>query len=758
MGAEPSGAFAPASGVSAPDALGAATAAAVAADDEDDTLESQIGGRWLLYIGIAALVLGASYFVKFAFDNEWINEPLRVGIGFLFGVGLLVGGQRFVARGLAPFGQALTGAGVGVLYLVIYAAYRWYALVGQPEAFASMVVITALGVWLADRQRSQPLALLAIIAGFCTPFLIGERGGSQIVLFTYDAVLVCGTLALARRREWPVLNLVSYALTLFTLGTWLDVEYRPRAWLVTELFLTLFLVLFLYVWRETRRYTASNRASNRAFNGASIGAPATAAGAAPGAAPAAATGAALASFVLALAPVLYHAASLSILFPQRGALLVYLIAFSAAGAIASRKTGTPWLRLLVWIGVALPMLAFLGRGVPSGWVPAAWIALLAIYGLHVVAQIDRLHEDEVDRRHEAGLDRSHDEAPDAARSLPGIEIFLLHANAIWLLIAADTLLAPRIADVESRVALVLAIGYGLLTLAARAWRRDVALHTTALTCTFLAATAGFYFDGPWLTAALALDGAALIWLALKAERRWMHVWGAVILAIGIVRVLFLLTEAAPVSYLPLVNPHALAGFFVVAVMAVLAWRYPRAGGGTLPGARDTLVVAAHLLMLIVLSSEVDAYFSRRAWETVGPLSPGGRGTVIVDVETAAELSRELSLSILWAVYAVGLVFAGIRRRYRPIRYLAILLFGFTILKVFFVDIARLDRVSKMLSVMGLGVLLLIASYLYQRVRADAGRQTPTPSAPPPAPPPAPPLAPPSESAAGAQPGSEPPIA
>src|SRR5262249_29528658 len=89
--------------------------------------------------------------------------------------------------------------------------------------------------------------------------------------------------------------------------------------------------------------------------------------------------------------------------------------------------------------------------------------------------------------------------------------------------------------------------------------------------------------------------------------------------------------------------------------------------------------------------------------------------------------------ILWAVYAVGLVFAGIRRRYRPIRYLAILLFGFTILKVFMVDIARLDRVSKMLSVMGLGILLLIASYLYQRVRADAGRPTaPPPGAPPPA--------------------------
>src|SRR6185295_15500081 len=34
-----------------------------------ETLETRIGSRWLLYIGVAAIVLGASYFVKYAFDN-----------------------------------------------------------------------------------------------------------------------------------------------------------------------------------------------------------------------------------------------------------------------------------------------------------------------------------------------------------------------------------------------------------------------------------------------------------------------------------------------------------------------------------------------------------------------------------------------------------------------------------------------------------------------------------------------------------------
>ena len=43
-----------------------------------ESLESRIGGHWLLYVGTAALVLGIGFFVKYAFDNDWITETGRV--------------------------------------------------------------------------------------------------------------------------------------------------------------------------------------------------------------------------------------------------------------------------------------------------------------------------------------------------------------------------------------------------------------------------------------------------------------------------------------------------------------------------------------------------------------------------------------------------------------------------------------------------------------------------------------------------------
>ena len=68
----------------------------------------------------------------------------------------------------------------------------------------------------------------------------------------------------------------------------------------------------------------------------------------------------------------------------------------------------------------------------------------------------------------------------------------------------------------------------------------------------------------------------------------------------------------------------------------------------------------------------------------------------------------------WALYALVLVAVGIRRRYAPARYFAIALFGITSVKVLAHDIAGLDRLYRMLTVLGVGVLLLVASYLYNR--------------------------------------------
>ncbi|HXT32895.1 MAG TPA: hypothetical protein VN716_26510, partial [Vicinamibacterales bacterium] len=53
-----------------------------------ESLEQTIGTRWLLYVGIVAIVIGAAYFEKLAIERGWIGETARVLQGGVVGLAL----------------------------------------------------------------------------------------------------------------------------------------------------------------------------------------------------------------------------------------------------------------------------------------------------------------------------------------------------------------------------------------------------------------------------------------------------------------------------------------------------------------------------------------------------------------------------------------------------------------------------------------------------------------------------------------------
>jgi uncharacterized membrane protein len=615
------------------------------------SLESRIGGRWLLYAAIATLVLGASYFVKYAFENDWVTPPLRVALGALGGAALVEGGRRFAARGLGFFGQVLTGGGLAILYLSAYAAHDFYGLVGRAPAFALLAAVTAAAAWRADAARSQSLALVAVLGGFAAPFLVGGETDAQATLFAYDAILVGGTLALARRHGWPALNLASWTLTGLTIAAWAGAHYAPSKWLRTEIWLTLFCALFLAI----RRHTGG--AASRWTRPARL--------------------------LLSATPIPYHAASLAILWRHPGGLLVYFIGATVWGILAGIHPRRPWLRLAAWAAVAAPALGwFAGR--PARWDMAALAALGAIYSLHLVAEA-----------------RDLDEQPGG----PGpADIALLHGNGLWAWGGLALLLEDVALAWLGTATALLAVWNGALVAAFRRRHREAALHHLALAFALLAAAAAIELDGAPVTAVWAAEGAALAWLGLAAGRAWLRGAGAVLMTLALTRLAAALLGPGSAAWWPVLNPRTLTALFAGGLLLLLAWRHARAGGAARHGrAIAALVLGAAVLGLLALSAEIDLAFARQAW--AGP----GAGAA-----TSAGLARHVTLSTAWAAYALALVAAGIERRYAPLRYLAIAIFAGTIAKVFAVDLARLDRFYRILSTIGLGLLLLGASYLYQR--------------------------------------------
>lgn len=607
----------------------------------EQSIESVIGSQWLLYVGVIAIVVGVAYFEKLAFENHWVSETARVIQGGLAGLALIYTGIRFVRAGYAAYGQMISGCGTAILYVSIYAAFNFYHLLDQPIAFALMVAVTAGTAVMADRQRSQGLAVLAVGGGFATPFMLPGTTDAQIALFGYDTVLIAGTVALSTRRDWPLLDVISYVFTLLTVAVWSDRFYLPQKFLRTEIFLTIFCAMFLAIVYAHRRSTSA--------------------------------GVAVARLVLWTAAPAYYLVSLAVLVDHPIAMLVWLVAVALTSAILTAAAGT-LAGFGVWLATALPLLLWCTTHQAVRWTTPGLTIVATIYAIALAAQLYRESE-----RAEFGA----------------VDIVWLHLNALLMFGGAYILIDAVRSSATAPVAAAFAAWHGALAFVLISRNRDRALHFAGIAFTLLMIAIGLQFQGAAVTIGWAAEGAIVIALAVRERRDWLHVGGAGLFLVAIGRTADLLVAQAPISQSPVLNARAACAVFVVALCYALAWLHRTHEDG--PDTRvhvAVALVAAQLVTVLLITSEIDAYW-------VAPVDA---------------LTRELAESFAWAIYATLLIVIGLRRDYAPIRYFAILLFAITTLKVFFVDMAHLERVYRILSIIGLGIALLVTSYLYQRAR------------------------------------------
>jgi uncharacterized membrane protein len=207
-------------------------------------LESRIGSHWLNRIGISAVLIGMSYFLKLAFDNNWIGPTGRVSIGLLAGIGAIVWSESFRKRGYNLFSYSLKAVGVGVLYLSLWAAFQVYALIPSPVAFLAMVIVTGSTAMLAIKQDAEILAAVALAGGFTTPLLLSTGQNREVALLSYVALLCAASVALVAVKPWRRLLILSYVGMLGLYVGWYSEFYRRPEFAVTLFFATTFFAIF----------------------------------------------------------------------------------------------------------------------------------------------------------------------------------------------------------------------------------------------------------------------------------------------------------------------------------------------------------------------------------------------------------------------------------------------------------------------------------------------------------------------------------
>jgi uncharacterized membrane protein len=207
-------------------------------------LESRIGSHWLNRIGIAAVLIGVSYFLKFAFDNNWIGPAGRVTIGLLAGIAVVIWSERFRGRGYKVFSYSLKAVGVGVLYLSLWAAFQVYSLIPNGAAFVAMLAVTAATAVLALAQDAEIVAAFALAGGLITPVLLSTGQNKELQLFSYLVLLDFATLVLVALKPWRRLLLLSYVGTVLLYIGWYASFYERSQLRLTLGFATLFFAIF----------------------------------------------------------------------------------------------------------------------------------------------------------------------------------------------------------------------------------------------------------------------------------------------------------------------------------------------------------------------------------------------------------------------------------------------------------------------------------------------------------------------------------
>jgi uncharacterized membrane protein len=810
-------------------------------------LESLIGGRWFNWIGIIAVMFGVAFFLKFAFDKQWVGAGARVSLSALLGIALLYVGERLRGRGLQSYAYVLSGGGILVLYLSDFAAYSLYHLIGQTPAFLLMAVVTTTAVLLSVRLNALPVAVLGLVGGFLTPVLLSTGVDNEVALFTYVALLDAGVLALAYFKRWRSLDFLSFAGTVAITVGWASRFFSHEKVWTTLVFLSIFFLLYSLLaifhnvlpGRPTRWFDVSLAVANATFyfgvsylmltdSGFDRATPAT------------------------------QALLLSIFFTE----LFYttwrwspddrLLRYSYVGAAVTFLTAAVAIQLelhwvtIVW-GVEALMLTWVGLHTNES---AARHAALAVFCAAVVHWftwdmrefaygVDPSFTPLLNRRAlscvvlvgtiaaAAWLYRSAGELDKIERSTIRT-FFALTGNAVALTLLSldmNDYFAARLsrsggvqADLQGRIenarqfsisvlwtlyaATTLALGVlrrfallrwgGLLLLLAAiskvvildsvfyaaSWHLPV-FNQTFMAYALLVAALAFaawlygrapsadeterrvmrpvllvaakllalvalslevfgYYDRLLAGASTEVSGQfqegkmftlALVWTlyatcaflfgAWRSARIWR--WGGLLLlALTTPLVLSTLIYYDASWHAPVLN-RTMGAFamFVVALWLVVR-TYSRSGEAfeEAPAIRLVATVAANLLAIIALSAQAAGYYDAKITRELSRAGGAGSNEFAVRLRDL-ELAKQLSLSVVWALYASGLLIAGRARQTRLLRVMGLALLSLTTLKVFFWDLSSLDRVYRIISFIMLGAILLVVSYFYQQSQQRA---------------------------------------
>jgi uncharacterized membrane protein len=623
-------------------------------------------------------------------------------------------------KNYANFSAVLLSGAMAIMYFITYAAYSFYDLIPLAPAFGLMVFFTAFTVAAALRYDNQVIALIGLVGAYAVPFVLSPEEGDARVLFSYVTIVNLGILVIAFRKSWKLLYYTAFVLTWLIYLSWFALDYNAGSDFQTGLafaigFFMIFYAIFLaYKLLLPERFGAldilvllANAFLLYGFgyvlvddlpNGDSW----------------------LGLFTVGNA--LLHAAASIIVFTQRlekrdlfyfisGLVLVFLTI-----SIPVQFDGT-WVTML-WAGGAA-VLFWVGRTKQVGVYERLGYALLYL------AFFSLLHDwISAYSSYDPGVPESRIRLLFNAQFLTSLLCIASFGAITYLIfnrrytsgIRTDRNWFLRgifdLASYTVPMILLVTIYGSFMTELGTFWDQRYADSAQMMTLSGEPGSTLIHNDDLISFKSIWQINYSLLFLSFLSfvNMRFVRnsVLGVFTLVANLVAIWIFLTlglftlgslgesyssqaypEYYPVDTFYLVIRYV--SYLFLAMLSVVTWRYVRDPMVTLR-LKAFFDLMLHLTMLWIASAELILWLD---------LAQSGQ-------------SDKLGLSILWGSYALLLIVLGIWKQKKYLRISAIILFGCTLIKLFFYDLTHLTTISKTIVFVSLGILLLVISFLYQK--------------------------------------------
>lgn len=675
-------------------------------------IEKFIGENLINKIGIAILVIGVAIGAKYSIENNLISPLTRIILGYLTGLGLIGFGIKLKVK-YENYSAVLVSGAIAILYFITFAAYSFYDLFPQAMTFGLMLLFTVFGVVAALNYNKQVIAHIGLVGAYAIPFLLSNDSGNIIVLLSYMAIINVGILVISFKKDWKPLYYSAFIFTwLIYTGFYAFNYQRDEHFQIALLYLCIFFAQFYAI------FLAYKLVANEKFKKSDV-------------------------VLLMLNSFIFFGLGYGLLSSHpigKELLGVFtlsnaVIHFIVCAVLFKKKLAD---RNLFYL-VAGMVLVFITIAVPvqldGNWVTLLWSLEAALlfwigrtknvvvyeklsYPLMLLAFFSLLQD--WDAGYRAYAIEGHLSSFMNITFLTSVIFVVAFGFINWINGKENT---NSNAPTKNWMSTIMIFGIPIIFLLSLYgafyieieyyWDKQYWLSEIQ-TLPVAEYSYGEYnhdlrsFGNVWLLNYTLFFISALAFVNIKVLKN--RVLGIVTLGLGLLATLLFLTSGLYIIselrqsflYEDISDSFGTGTFNIgiryiaISFFALLMFGIYKLSKATFMKLKVKLVFVAllHISILWILSSELLQWLDL----------------------SGSKQTYKLGLSILWGAYSLFLIAFGIYKNNKYLRIGAIALFGVTLIKLFFYDIASMNTITKTIVFVSLGILLLIISFLYNKYK------------------------------------------